>query len=75
MRQRVAIGVVLIMAAAVAYLALRNPQAPILPADEEHASFVEATPCMTCHGPDGGLPRSKNHPIGKDCTRCHGYPR
>jgi hypothetical protein len=60
------------VAAIVIYLAARNRQAPFLPADSEHAAFVGAEPCMTCHGPDGGSPQSKNHPLGNDCTRCHG---
>lgn len=45
---------------------------PDIPADEIH---VEArgseVACYSCHGPGGAAPRSKNHPVGKDCTRCH----
>lgn len=59
-------------AAGIALLALRTRQPPLLPADRDHAAFLSAGRCLTCHGPGGVLPRSKNHPLGDDCLRCHG---
>lgn len=70
--QRVSLALVALLAGIVLFLALRTRQAPLLPADEEHGQFAGAEPCMVCHGADGGMPRSKNHPLGNDCTRCHG---
>jgi hypothetical protein len=62
------------LGATVAYLAARNPQPPILPADLDHEAFISAEACHTCHGPDGDLPKGTNHPLGSDCLRCHGFP-
>jgi hypothetical protein len=61
-----------LLAALVGWIAYRNRQPPMLPRDAVHA--LEGVPdrCLTCHGPDGVLPRSKNHPPGNDCGRCHG---
>ena len=73
--QKVSLVVVLLVAALVVLLATRNRQAPILPVDEEHASFADAPTCNECHDPEGMLPKSTNHPIGDDCTRCHGRPK
>ena len=70
--QVVSLIAVLLLAGFIAVLALRNPQAPMLPADEEHARSYGAESCLECHGPDGVLPQSVNHPIGADCHRCHG---
>jgi hypothetical protein len=70
--QSALVAAILLVGALVVVLALRNRQPPVLPADEEHASFPGAEPCLACHGPDGGLPRSQNHPLGDDCLRCHG---
>lgn len=70
--QVVSLVLVVMVAAFVAVLALRNPQAPMLPQDEEHARLDGSEACLECHGPDGTLPRSQNHPIGLDCHRCHG---
>jgi hypothetical protein len=71
-KQIVAVLALLAIAALVAVLALRNPQPPILPPDEDHAVFDGAEACLVCHGASGGVPRSRNHPLGEDCTRCHG---
>ena len=72
-------GAILIALAAAAglvvFLAVRNPQAPLLPPDADHATFAGADGCLVCHGPDGALPRSTNHPIGRECLRCHGLRR
>ena len=74
-RQLGALLGLLLLGAAIGWLALRNRQAPPMPRDEEHRGFVSGEACAVCHGPDGPLPRSKNHPLGQDCTRCHGFSR
>ena len=56
----------------VGWLALRNPQPPLLPDNAAHRWFPGADYCLTCHGPEGVQPRPKNHPMGNDCNRCHG---
>jgi hypothetical protein len=61
-------------AALVAWIALRNRQPPVLPADAVHARFDGADACLTCHGPAGPNPQPASHPVGRDCTRCHGFP-
>jgi hypothetical protein len=60
-----------VIAGLVLVLALRNPAAPFLPADDDHSGRPETAVCMDCHGPDSPLPRSKTHPLGDDCYRCH----
>ena len=67
-------AVILVVAGFVVFLALRSRQPPVLPADAEHAAFTGAAACLTCHGPAGSSPQSKNHPLGDDCLRCHGRP-
>jgi cytochrome c553 len=69
--QIVLLIVLALVAALVLALALRSRQAPFLPGDEDHRSSPSAQPCAECHGPDGVLPRSQNHPLGEDCFRCH----
>ncbi len=64
----------LLVAALVGYLALRNRQPPVLPADADHATFVNSGRCIDCHGPDDEVPRGPKHPVGNDCMRCHGKP-
>ena len=59
------------LALVVAFVALRTRKPPFLPADATHQSFESATTCLECHGPDGAVPRSKNHPLGNECMRCH----
>lgn len=45
---------------------------PDIPADELHLGLRgREEACMSCHGPDAAVPRSRNHPVGRDCTRCH----
>lgn len=73
--QATAIAVLVGLAALVAYLVTRNPQPPFLPGDAEHASFEGAERCMVCHDRGGALPQSSNHPVGRDCLRCHGRER
>jgi hypothetical protein len=60
------------LAAIVAWLALRNPQPPFVPEDEDHTGSIGIEDCIGCHDPDGVAPRGPNHPIGNDCHRCHG---
>jgi cytochrome c553 len=72
--QIVLLALLMLTAGLLAVLVMRNRQPPILPADEDHAVFAGVQDCMACHGTDGGSPRSKNHPIGPDCLRCHGRP-
>jgi len=67
----VPLALLLLLAGVVVVLALRNRQAPLLPEGEEHA-FVSRDHCLTCHGPDGAMPRGVNHPVDRDCLRCHG---
>ena len=70
--QVILILVLLVLAALVAGLAFRTRQPPLLPHDSEHASFTDAATCLVCHGPDGPVPQSKNHPRRLDCMQCHG---
>lgn len=72
-RQMVLFAAVGALAAFVLWMALRTRQPPRLPADDAHAAFVSAETCLACHGPDGPSPQSRNHPLGNDCTRCHGF--
>ena len=73
-RRQIASYVILSAAAIlVLLLALRNPQPPLMPRDDEHNSFVSSAACLACHGPDGALPQRRSHPLGPDCLRCHGY--
>jgi hypothetical protein len=70
--QIIALVALLVLAALVGLLALRNPQPPVLPSDEVHGPPARVEACLVCHGPDGVDPRSRNHPLGDDCARCHG---
>ena len=71
-RQVVLLALLAAVALFVAWLALRNPKPPWLPGDPEHETFVSAHECLKCHGPDGPIPQSLRHPVGRDCLRCHG---
>jgi cytochrome c553 len=71
-RQLVMLVLVVMVAAFIAGLALRTDKPPWMPEDADHAIFVDAEGCVVCHGPEGPLPRSRNHPVGMDCMRCHG---
>lgn len=71
-RKQVALlGCLAALAGLVAWLAVRNPQPPLVPPDRDHV-FVSDEGCLTCHGPAGSLPKTPTHPIGNDCLRCHG---
>jgi len=72
--QLIAFAVLAVVALAIATLAFRNRQPPMLPADAEHAEWAGATGCMECHAADGVVPQDTNHPLGEDCLRCHGRP-
>lgn len=71
----VALLALLAFAAIVVALSLRNRQAPWIPDDAEHAAAIAPADCESCHGHDGVLPRSPDHPIGRDCGRCHAPQR
>lgn len=72
--QKLLIAGLVLLAALIGLLVWRNRQPPFLPDDGDHRAFVAAEDCLVCHGPDGGFPQSRNHPLGFDCTRCHGTP-
>lgn len=69
--QKVALAVLALVGALVLGLSLRNRQPPFVPQDDLHVG-VPLAECDTCHGPDGDAFRGRNHPLGNDCTRCHG---
>jgi cytochrome c553 len=71
-KQWVILSVVAFAAAFIAWLAWSSRQPPLLPEDDAHASFVGAGACLECHGPEGAVPQSREHPLGEDCVRCHG---
>jgi hypothetical protein len=64
-----------LLASLVVWIALRNRQPPFLPADTIHRSATGPEVCLTCHDTGGMMPRSKNHPVGNDCYRCHAARR
>ena len=70
-RRTVFLVILVALAALVLYLALRNPQASVLPADENHVVIVGPEKCLSCHGPDEGVPQGPNHPISRQCMSCH----
>ena len=72
--QWIALGVLFVFAALVLLLVLRNPQAPPMPPDADHV-WQGPDACLTCHGPEGEMPRNPNHPVGRDCLRCHSVGR
>jgi hypothetical protein len=59
-------------AAFIAWLALSNRQPPMLPRDDAHATVTDTGDCLKCHGADAAVPRSRSHPLGNECFRCHG---
>jgi len=72
--QTIAFTAVLLLAVLIGVLALRNRQPPVLPADRDHARFINFDSCLSCHGPDGDIPYSDNHTPRTDCMQCHGRP-
>ena len=71
-KQRIILSFIAFAAAFIAWLAWSSRQPPLLPDDQTHATFVNATTCLECHGQDGAVPQTRQHPLGEDCVRCHG---
>jgi cytochrome c553 len=45
---------------------------PDIPSDEVHLSARrQSDVCLSCHGRNGDVPRSPNHPPGRECEQCH----
>jgi hypothetical protein len=44
---------------------------PPIPNDADHAGVVEASRCLSCHGPGQKRPRGPNHPLNDQCFNCH----
>lgn len=53
----------------VAWTIRRRP--PPIPGDAEHRAAHVAAACLGCHGPEGGAPRGRNHPLSDQCFNCH----
>ena len=71
-KQWIILSVIAFAAAFVGWLAWSSRQPPMLPTDDAHATFVSASTCLDCHGREGAVPQSQQHPLGEDCIRCHG---
>jgi hypothetical protein len=69
-KQWIAVGLLLAVALFIAQLALRNHRPPFMPNNADH-DWQGAESCFTCHASGMVHERSKNHPIGLDCMRCH----
>lgn len=69
--QKVLLALLVLGAAFVIWVAMRNPKPPFLPGDPTHASFETPEACLVCHAPGGPSPQSANHPLGRECMRCH----
>jgi len=72
-RTFVTIGVLVVALAITASLViftLRRAPPPI-PSDTDHLMSRVADDCLACHGPDGGRPRGRNHPLNNQCFNCH----
>ena len=72
--QWIAFGGLVLLAGFVLVLMLRNPRAPALPGNANHV-WREADTCLVCHDTNGMMPRTPNHPVGRDCLRCHASGR
>jgi hypothetical protein len=48
-----------------------DTKAPRIPDDETHTIFYVEEVCWECHGPEGEVPRRKNHPPKDQCLECH----
>ncbi len=46
---------------------------PVIPDDPMHGAARRAN-CAECHGVDGPVPRTKNHPLNDQCFQCHVRP-
>jgi hypothetical protein len=71
-KQWILVAAIVIAGAFVAWLAWSSRQPPLLPDDDVHRDGASGTTCLSCHGDGGPAPRSRNHPLGDDCMRCHG---
>ena len=71
-RQWIILSFIAFAAVFIAWLARSSRQPPLMPDDEAHATFVNAFTCRECHGAEGTVSQSKQHPLGDDCVRCHG---
>jgi len=68
--QWIAVCGLLAFAAIVSVLMLRNRHPPAMPDNTDH-TWRGADGCLVCHGPNGRAPRTPNHPVGRECLRCH----
>ena len=66
-----AVAGLIVLAGLVLVLVLRNPSPPAPPGDADHVWHGPDT-CLVCHDASGAVPRSPNHPVGRECLRCHG---
>ena len=71
-KQLVLLSIIALAAAFIAWLAWASRQPPLLPDDAAHTTFVSAASCLECHGQEGAVSQSRQHPLGEDCVRCHG---
>ena len=71
-KQHVLLAGIGIAAALVVVLTLRTRRPPFVPHDADHDTAASVETCLACHGPGAPAPRSPNHPVGRDCLRCHG---
>ena len=69
--QLILLGLLALVAIGAVFLMLRNPQPPILPDNADHR-WINADTCLDCHGVGRSHPQPRNHPVGRDCMRCHG---
>jgi hypothetical protein len=72
--QWIALAALVLVGLLILWLGTRNRQPPMLPADADHVDVAQPEGCNACHGPGEIYPRDQNHPLGDDCTRCHGRP-
>ncbi len=63
----------LVIAGMIWLLATRQPP-PEIPSDPVHQEARRASTCVECHGVDGPMPRTKNHPLNDRCFQCHLRP-
>ena len=71
-KQWTLLAAIVVVAGFIAWLARSTRQPPVLPGDDVHAAVHSTDACLSCHNADGAVPRSRRHPLGDDCFRCHG---
>jgi len=71
-KQWTLLAAIVIVAGFIAWLARSSRQPPVLPRNDVHATFESAGACLSCHSASGPVPRSRRHPLGDECLRCHG---